>query len=128
MKQLDLNIDLPKNKNPKIANWEVAVAWIIKTVAIALNKTTPDGRPTAASSAEIHRKYSNIMAVLEKADRGLVFLKDDDYGFLESKFKQGVDLMPVNRDVSDILIKTSAQLDKAKNVQGEEKKCLSLIQ
>ncbi|GAF96307.1 unnamed protein product, partial [marine sediment metagenome] len=85
----------------------------------ALNKSTPDGRPTASSVAEIHRKYTKIMEALENAEKGLVVLEDDDYGFLERKFRQGVDLLPVQRDMSEILTKVSDQLTKIKNVQYE---------
>lgn len=121
MKKIDLNIDLGKQikgeDGKEMKASEMAKKWIGVMLERALNK--PDsktGRPTVSSGMEVQRKYFKVMNAIDNVKDGIVEMDDDDFSFLDRKFHQAE--MPVQKDVTELLIKIDDAINKAKVGNG----------
>ena len=125
MKKLNLNIKLNepvKSEDGKtdLKSCEVAVRWIGVMLERAMNK--PDlktMRPTLAVGMDVQRKYFRVMDKLESHKDGIVEFEDDDFNFMDRKFHQAE--IPLQRDVTEILVQVDDAINKAK-VKTEERK------
>ena len=117
MKKLNLNITLKepvKDDNQKeLKGCDVAIRWIGIMVERALN--LPDiktMRPTVSVGMQVQRKFYKVMDVLESHKDGIVEMEDDLFDFMSRKFAQAE--IPIQRDITEILIKIDDVINKAK--------------
>ena len=122
MKKLDLNIEVEvpvKEGEKTLSPVEIAIKWIQIMLERALNKPETNGRATKMVPLDMHRKYDKVMTALEKHKDGISELEDEDFNFLDKKFKEAE--IPVQRGVSEVLIQIEDALDKAKVAKVEKK-------
>lgn len=116
MKTLDLNIKLKeevKDGDKVMKGYEVAIRWIGVMLERALNKPDPKTmRPTVAVNMDTQRKYFRVMDKIDNHKEGIVTMEDEDFTFLDRKFHQAE--IPIQKDVTEILVKVEDALNKAK--------------
>ena len=124
MKKLNLNIKLSspvKSEDGKSDEEprEVALKWIGLMVERAINKPDPRTRQaTVVVKLEVQRRYFKLMDTLEKAKDGHATLEDEDFDFMDRKYHQAE--MPVQREISEILVAVDDEINKAKVPEKKE--------
>lgn len=116
MKKLDLNIILKesvKEGDKELKGYEVASRWIGVMLERSLNKPDPKTmRPTVAVNMDVQRKYFKVMDKVESTKDGMIELEDDEFAFLDRKYHQAE--IPIQKDISEILVRIDDAINKAK--------------